>query len=143
MNREKPMSRNRTMDMHSTEYAHSMARGLGWFSIGLGLAEVLAPRAVTRGLGMEGNEQLVQAMASAKSPPELGFSRRTSLPHGYGGVSGVMRSIWPRSQEDCSRTIRRKRTWNWLLPPLPASRPWMSSAGPRLRVMPARSHASA
>jgi hypothetical protein len=29
------------------------------------------------------------------------------------------------------------------LPPLPASRPWMSSAGPRLRVMPARSHAGA
>jgi hypothetical protein len=49
------------MDMHSTEYAHSMARGLGWFSIGLGLTEVLAPRALTRGLGMEGNEQLVQA----------------------------------------------------------------------------------
>ena len=49
------------MDMHSTEYAHSMARGLGWFSIGLGLAEVLAPRTLTRGLGMEGNEQLVQA----------------------------------------------------------------------------------
>ena len=49
------------MDMHSTEYAHSMARGLGWFSIGLGLAEVLAPRALTRGLGMEGSEQLVQA----------------------------------------------------------------------------------
>ena len=34
------------MDMHSTEYAHSMARGLGWFSIGLGLAEVLARRAL-------------------------------------------------------------------------------------------------
>jgi hypothetical protein len=33
---------------------------LGWFSIGLGLAEVLAPRALTRGLGIEGNEQLVQ-----------------------------------------------------------------------------------
>src|SRR3954469_11120909 len=61
MNREKPVSRNRTMDMCSTEYAHSMARGLGWFSIGLGLAEVLAPRALTRGLGMEGNEQLVRA----------------------------------------------------------------------------------
>src|SRR4051812_22941548 len=61
MKREKPTSRNRTMDMHSAATAHSMARGLGWFSIGLGLAEVLAPRALTRGLGMEGNEQLVQA----------------------------------------------------------------------------------
>jgi len=34
---------------------------LGWFSIGLGLAEVLAPRSLTRGLGMEGHEQLMQA----------------------------------------------------------------------------------
>jgi hypothetical protein len=57
MKREKPTS----MDMHSTEYAHSMARGLGWFSIGLGVAEVLAPRALTRCLGMGGNEQLVRA----------------------------------------------------------------------------------
>lgn len=29
------------------------ARALGWFSIGLGLAELLAPRCVTRSLGME------------------------------------------------------------------------------------------
>ena len=49
------------MDTRSAETAHPMARGLGWFSIGFGLAEVLAPRALTRGLGMEGNEQLVQA----------------------------------------------------------------------------------
>jgi hypothetical protein len=48
MKRAKPMARNRTIDAQSTEYAHSMARGLGWFSIGLGLAEVLAPRTVTR-----------------------------------------------------------------------------------------------
>jgi hypothetical protein len=61
MKREKPLWSNRTIDTHSAETAYSMARGLGWFSIGLGLAEVLAPRALTRGLGMEGNEQLVQA----------------------------------------------------------------------------------
>ena len=61
MNREKPMSRNQMIDTLSASNAHSMARGLGWFSIWLGLAEVLAPRALTRGLGMEGNEQLVQA----------------------------------------------------------------------------------
>jgi hypothetical protein len=29
------------------------AKALGWFSIGLGLVELLAPRAVTRSLGME------------------------------------------------------------------------------------------
>ena len=55
------MSSNRTIDTLSSKNAHSMARGLGWFSIGLGLAEVLAPRALTRGLGMQGSEQLLQA----------------------------------------------------------------------------------
>jgi hypothetical protein len=49
------------MTARSNQYALSMARGLGWFSLGLGVAEMLAPRALTRGLGMEGNEQLVQA----------------------------------------------------------------------------------
>jgi hypothetical protein len=37
------------------------ARALGWFSYGLGLAELLAPRRFTRALGMEGNETLVRA----------------------------------------------------------------------------------
>jgi hypothetical protein len=37
------------------------ARALGWFSYGLGLAELLAPRFFTRALGMQGNEALVRA----------------------------------------------------------------------------------
>jgi len=31
-----------------------LAAGLGWFSIGLGVAELLAPRAVARGIGLKG-----------------------------------------------------------------------------------------
>jgi hypothetical protein len=38
-----------------------LARGLGWFSIGLGLAELVAPRRFTRALGMRGREGLVRA----------------------------------------------------------------------------------
>ncbi|WP_246154235.1 tail fiber assembly protein [Methylobacterium oryzihabitans] len=45
--------------------AHSgharLARGLGWFSIGLGLAELIAPRALCRAIGLPGRETLVQA----------------------------------------------------------------------------------
>lgn len=37
-----------------------LARALGWFSIGLGLVEVFAPRSITRGLGTEGHEGLVR-----------------------------------------------------------------------------------
>jgi hypothetical protein len=38
-----------------------LGRALGWFSLGLGLMEMVAPRTVTRALGMEGHEGLVRA----------------------------------------------------------------------------------
>jgi len=37
-----------------------LARGLGWFSIGLGAIGLFAPRAITRALGTEGNEGVVR-----------------------------------------------------------------------------------
>ena len=44
--------------------ADALARGLGWFSIGLGVAELLAPRQLTRMLGMQGGEALVQGFGA-------------------------------------------------------------------------------
>jgi hypothetical protein len=38
-----------------------LARALGWFSIGLGLSELLAPRLITRSVGLQGKEGLVRA----------------------------------------------------------------------------------
>lgn len=38
-----------------------MAKALGWFSIGLGLTELVAAERITRALGMEGREALVRA----------------------------------------------------------------------------------
>jgi hypothetical protein len=40
--------------------ADTLARVLGWFSIGLGIAEIVAPQQLTRMLGMEGKETLVR-----------------------------------------------------------------------------------
>lgn len=39
----------------------ALARGLGWFSIGLGLAEFLMPQTMARTVGLEGKESLVRA----------------------------------------------------------------------------------
>ena len=39
-------------------------RALGWFSIGLGLTELLAAPKLTRALGAEGNENFVRAMGA-------------------------------------------------------------------------------
>lgn len=41
-----------------------LAKYLGWFSIGLGVAEILAPRRLTRALGMQGMEPLVRAFGA-------------------------------------------------------------------------------
>lgn len=41
--------------------AETLARGLGWFSIGLGAAELLAPRSLARGIGLRGHGGLVGA----------------------------------------------------------------------------------
>ncbi|TXR49445.1 hypothetical protein [Phyllobacterium endophyticum] len=38
-----------------------LARNLGWFSIGLGLAEIVAAEKITSALGMRGKENLVRA----------------------------------------------------------------------------------
>jgi len=38
-----------------------LSKALGWFSLGLGIFELLAPHRITRMLGMEGQEALVQA----------------------------------------------------------------------------------
>jgi hypothetical protein len=38
-----------------------LARNLGWFSIGLGLVELLGAHRITRTLGMEGQETMVRA----------------------------------------------------------------------------------
>lgn len=41
--------------------ATSLARGLGYFSIGLGLAQIFAPQAFTRYLGLRGRETLIRS----------------------------------------------------------------------------------
>jgi len=39
-----------------------LARALGWFSVALGLAEVVAPRKLSRAIGMNGNENLLRVL---------------------------------------------------------------------------------
>ena len=45
----------------SLSSADKLGRALGWFSLALGVMELVAPRRITRALGMEGSEGLVRA----------------------------------------------------------------------------------
>lgn len=84
---EQRMNRPRTPTFRPMN--ESMARGLGWFSIGLGLAEILMPRAMARGLNMRGREQLLLLYGLREIATGIGLlvaSRRT--PWMWGRVAG-------------------------------------------------------
>lgn len=46
---------------NSLSASDRLGKALGWFSFGLGLAELIAPKHIARALGMEGKEALVRA----------------------------------------------------------------------------------
>ncbi|MCJ8521398.1 hypothetical protein ABID21_004484 [Pseudorhizobium tarimense] len=65
-----------------------LARNLGWFSIGLGLAEMFAARSISRAIGMEGSENLIRAFGArevASGMLTLSVERKAGL---YSRVAG-------------------------------------------------------
>ncbi len=54
----------------------SLARFLGWFSLGLGAAELMAPERLTKALGMKGREDLVRLYGVREIGTGLGILSR-------------------------------------------------------------------
>ena len=73
----------------SSGITQDLAYGLGWFSIGLGAAEVLAPRALARTLGMRGSESMLRAYGLREIATGIGIlSSRNPAPWLWGRVGG-------------------------------------------------------
>jgi hypothetical protein len=69
--------------------ALTLAKGLGWFSIGLGLAELLVPRRFTEALGIRGDENLVRAYGVREIATGIGIlASRDPTPWIYGRIGG-------------------------------------------------------
>src|ERR671926_281647 len=69
--------------------AHRLAQGLGWFSIGLGLAELLAPEGVTRPFGMERHTALIRAYGLREIAAGIGIlTQPDPTPWMWGRVAG-------------------------------------------------------
>ena len=67
----------------------ALARGLGFFSLALGAAELLAPRAICRALGMEGRETLVRAYGAREVATGVAIlASRDPTPWILGRVAG-------------------------------------------------------
>jgi uncharacterized membrane protein len=69
--------------LNEQDSANQLARGLGWFSIGLGLAEILAPNQLSRWIGMGDDHPVMM--------PMLGFRE---IGHGIGILSNKRPAGW-------------------------------------------------
>jgi len=66
-----------------------LARGLGWFSIGLGLVQLLASQAVARSVGLRGQERLVAGYGAREVANGIGLvMARDPEPWLWGRVAG-------------------------------------------------------
>jgi hypothetical protein len=69
--------------------SHTVARGLGWFSIGLGLAELLAPRALSRAIGLPGTAGFTRACGIREIATGIGIlASRNPTPWVWARVAG-------------------------------------------------------
>lgn len=74
---------------HADTATDTLARGLGVFSIALGIAEVAAPRALARALGMRGNEKLIAAYGMREIATGIGIlASKDPTPWIWGRVAG-------------------------------------------------------
>ena len=88
-------------NLHAPSASHDdlpdrLATGLGWFSLGLGLAEILAPRTITRAVGLEGREGLVRAYGLREIAAGAGLLAAQGserAPWMWGRVAGDMLDI--------------------------------------------------
>ena len=66
-----------------------LAYGLGWFSIALGVAELVAPRRLARTFGMRGSEALIQAYGLREIATGIGIlASENPTPWIWGRVAG-------------------------------------------------------
>ncbi|HEX2527753.1 MAG TPA: DUF4267 domain-containing protein [Geminicoccus sp.] len=73
----------------SSSSTHALAQGLGWFSIGLGLAQLLAPRRLATSLGMDEHSGLIQAYGAREIATGIGILTQSDpTPWIWGRVGG-------------------------------------------------------
>jgi hypothetical protein len=82
-------NKGRSRRRRSSGLTYDLAYGLGWFSIGLGAAEVIAPGALARTLGMRGSEPILRAYGLREIATGIGIlSSNNPAPWLWGRVGG-------------------------------------------------------
>ena len=75
-----------------------MARNLGWFSIGLGLAELVAPGKIGRAVGLQGQEKVLRAYGAREIGAGLGALSIDPTPFIWSRVAGDLLDLGTLAQ---------------------------------------------
>jgi uncharacterized membrane protein len=87
-----------------------LARGLGWFSIGLGIAQIAAPRAFARLIGLNGNRTLMRVVGIREFASGVGIlSRRKPTGWLWSRVGGDLMDLAILGKALVSPSTNRRR----------------------------------
>ncbi len=70
-----------------SEPREKFANGLGWFSVGLGIAKILAPKGLAELIGVRNRPAVFRALSPRELLSGVGILRNTNGPAGFGRVS--------------------------------------------------------
>ncbi len=77
---------------------NKLARGLGWFSIGLGMAELLAPKSLGKLIGIRGHERLMRAFGMREIGTGIGILLQRQVPGQTTGRTAGQTARWLRAR---------------------------------------------
>lgn len=99
-------------NISSTFSAQKVARGLGWFSIALGMAELLAPRTVSRTAGLDSNASLVRLYGLRELACGIGILTSAKVaPFLWARIGGDVLDVGTIvARSDSSSSVGRNRT---------------------------------
>jgi hypothetical protein len=91
--------------------ANSLAKGLGWFSVALGVAELVAPRKLARAVGLKGREGVVAAYGARELATGIAIlASRDPAPWIWARVVGDAADIGTLAAGDGLRPDQRLKT---------------------------------
>ncbi len=90
---------------------NSMAKGLGWFSVALGVAELLAPRATARATGVQYGKNLLQAYGAREIATGIGLlTAKDPQPWLWARVAGDALDLATLGADLATNTDKRRNT---------------------------------
>lgn len=96
--------------------ARQVARGLGWFSLGLGVLELVMPGRITRSLGVQKQDTLVRAYGARELLAGIGLLTQPEAAAGWvwARVAGDVLDLGTLGMAQPEGVAGRKRTANAL-----------------------------